>query len=86
MIRESFMTVAEQFGLTGENAPRFTAFAATEERLLRQMDCEHHAAPFVERPYLLPCEQAEIFHIIILLFRYRTMIDPVSAARSMHIF
>jgi N-acetylglutamate synthase-like GNAT family acetyltransferase len=40
LIRESFATVARQFGITKENAPRFTAFATTEERLLRQFD-EH---------------------------------------------
>ena len=34
VIRESFMTVAEEFGFTEENAPRFTAFATTEERLM----------------------------------------------------
>ena len=33
IIRESFITVATDFDLTIENAPRFTAFAATEERL-----------------------------------------------------
>jgi ribosomal protein S18 acetylase RimI-like enzyme len=36
LIQESFATVAEQFSLTAENAPRFTAFATTEGRLLRQ--------------------------------------------------
>ena len=41
VIRRSFQTVADEFGFTEENAPRFTAFATTEERLLRQMDCEH---------------------------------------------
>lgn len=40
VIKRSFMTVAEQFGLTEQNAPRFTAFATTEERLLRQMENE----------------------------------------------
>lgn len=40
VIRESFATVAEEFGLTEENAPRFTAFATTEERLLWQMEGE----------------------------------------------
>ena len=34
------MTIAEQFGFTIENAPRFTAFAMTEERLLYQTDNE----------------------------------------------
>lgn len=30
VIRDSFSTVANEFGLTAENAPRFTAFATTE--------------------------------------------------------
>lgn len=33
VIRTSFATVAEEFGFTEENAPRFTAFATTYERL-----------------------------------------------------
>lgn len=33
LIRRSFGTVAEEFGFTEENAPRFTAFATTAERL-----------------------------------------------------
>ncbi len=33
VIRESFKTVADELGFTEENAPRFTAFATTEERL-----------------------------------------------------
>ena len=41
VIRESFLTVADDFGLTEENAPRFTAFATTEERLIWQMENEH---------------------------------------------
>ena len=41
VIRKSFRTVADEFGFTEENAPRFTAFAATEERLRWQMDSEH---------------------------------------------
>lgn len=36
VIRESFGTVAAEFGLTQENAPRFTAFAVTAERLEAQ--------------------------------------------------
>ncbi|MCM1335399.1 MAG: GNAT family N-acetyltransferase [Bacteroides sp.] len=36
VIRESFLTVAEEFGFTEENAPRFTAFSVTEERLKQQ--------------------------------------------------
>lgn len=41
VIRNSFQTVADEFGFTEENAPRFTAFATTEERLLWQLDGEH---------------------------------------------
>ena len=41
IIRKSFQTVADEFGFTVENAPRFTAFATTGERLLSQMDGEH---------------------------------------------
>ena len=37
IIRKSFKTVADDFGFTMENAPRFTAFATTEERLYWQM-------------------------------------------------
>lgn len=33
VIQESFATVADEFGFTVENAPRFTAFATTAERL-----------------------------------------------------
>ena len=40
LIRRSFRTVAEEFGFTPENAPRFTAFAVTGDRLARQMDGE----------------------------------------------
>ena len=36
VIRDSFFTVAEEFGITEENAPRFTAFATTRERLMWQ--------------------------------------------------
>lgn len=41
VIRKSFLTVAEEFGFTPENAPRFTAFAATEDRLYWQLESEH---------------------------------------------
>lgn len=40
VIRESFMTVAEEFGFTTENAPRFTAFSISKERLLWQFENE----------------------------------------------
>ena len=41
LIRKSFQTVADEFGFTRENAPRFTAFSTTEERLIWHMDSEH---------------------------------------------
>lgn len=40
VICKSFMTVADEFGFTTENAPRFTAFATTEERLNYQLEQE----------------------------------------------
>lgn len=41
VIRKSFATVAEEFGFTEENAPRFTAFAVTTERLEWHKNHEH---------------------------------------------
>ncbi len=41
LIRSSFMTVADEFGFTNENAPRFTAFAVSDDRLYWHMDKEH---------------------------------------------
>jgi len=41
VIKESFLTVADEFGITVENAPRFTAFATTEERLKWHLTGEH---------------------------------------------
>ena len=41
VIKDAFMTVANEFGFTMENAPRFTAFAMNEERLRWQMEQEH---------------------------------------------
>ena len=41
VIRESFGTVAKELGFTEENAPRFTAFATTKERLDGQLNEEH---------------------------------------------
>lgn len=38
IIRESFATVAAEFGITPENAPRFTAFAADAARLEWQLN------------------------------------------------
>lgn len=40
VIKNSFLTVANEFGFTVENAPRFTAFATTEQRLLWQLNNE----------------------------------------------
>ena len=37
VICKSFMTLADEFGFTIENAPGFTAFATTEERLIYQL-------------------------------------------------
>ena len=41
VIRESFSTVANEFGFTAENASRFTAFATTEKRLNWHLTGEH---------------------------------------------
>ena len=41
VIKESFLTVADELGYTAENAPRFTAFATTEDRLVHQLKNEH---------------------------------------------
>ena len=41
LIRSSFMTVAAEFGITRENAPRFTPFAVSDDRLYRHLDEEH---------------------------------------------
>lgn len=41
VIRESFLTVADELGFTVDNAPCFTAFAMTEDRLLNQLQNEH---------------------------------------------
>lgn len=41
VIRRSHRTVADEFGFTEENAPRYVAFATDENRLLWHMDQEH---------------------------------------------
>lgn len=41
LITKSFMTVANELGFTKANAPRFTAFATTSDRLYWQMDNEN---------------------------------------------
>ncbi|MDD2268668.1 MAG: GNAT family N-acetyltransferase [Eubacteriales bacterium] len=38
VIKDSFLTVASEFGITQENAPRYVAFATTDERLLWQFN------------------------------------------------
>ena len=53
VIKESFYTVAREFDITVENAPRFTAFATTEERLYFQLEDEH-------RPMYAYFEEGEI--------------------------
>lgn len=62
VIRESFMTVANEFGFTRENAPRFTAFATTEERLYQQFDDE-------QRPMYVFIDDNRICGYYSLLFR-----------------
>lgn len=41
VVRRSFMTVADEFGFTPENAPLFVAFAMTAEKLTDQLDEQH---------------------------------------------
>lgn len=41
VIRNSFLSVADEFGFTRDNAPGFTAFAISEDRLYYQLDNEH---------------------------------------------
>lgn len=41
VIRESFQTVADAFGITAESAPRFTAFSTNSERLYWHLEEEH---------------------------------------------
>lgn len=41
VVRKSFQTVADEFGFTRENAPRFVAFATDTEKLQDQLDNQH---------------------------------------------
>ena len=41
VIQRSHQTVADEFGFTKENAPRYVAFATDENRLMWQMEQEH---------------------------------------------
>ena len=66
VIRKSFRTVADEFGFTPENAPGFTAFATTEERLVRQLEEQHRMMYLAEEDgeicgyySLLPGEKEE---------------------------
>ena len=53
VIRKSFVTVADEFGFTVENAPGFTAFSTTEDRINGQLNGEH-------RPMYVYCEDGAI--------------------------
>ena len=41
VIRTAFKTVADEFGFTEENAPRFTAFATDDKKIYYQFSEEH---------------------------------------------
>ncbi len=41
VIRKSFQTVADEFGITEENGARFTAYATTESRINWHLNGEH---------------------------------------------
>ena len=53
VIRSAFATVADEFGFTAENAPRFTAFATNEQRLRWHLAQEH-------RPMYVYCIDGKI--------------------------
>lgn len=62
VIRESFKTVADKLGFTAENAPRFTAFATTEERLVWHLLGE-------KRPMYAYCDKGAIVGYYSLLLQ-----------------
>lgn len=62
LIKEGFSTVADEFGFTIENAPRFTAFATTEERLKWHLENE-------KRPMYVFCENGNIVGYYSLLLQ-----------------
>lgn len=62
VICDSFITVANEFGFTVENAPRFTAFAATEDRLNWHLQGEH-------RPMYAFCDNGAIVGYYSLLLQ-----------------
>lgn len=45
VIRDSFLTVAKEFGFTVENAPGFTAFSTTKEKITQQF--QEHRPMFI---------------------------------------
>ena len=53
VIRESFMTVAREFGFTKEGSPRFTGHAINNDRLYYQFDIE-------KRPMFALCDCGRI--------------------------
>lgn len=62
VIRSSFLTVANEFGFTAENASRFTAFATTEDRLEWHLLGEH-------RPMYVFCDKDTIVGYYSLLLQ-----------------
>lgn len=62
VIKNSFQTVADELGFTVENAPRFTAFATTEERLNWHLNGEH-------RPIFAYCDDDAIVGYYSLLLQ-----------------
>ena len=59
VIRRSHRTVADEFGFTPENAPRYVAFATDENRLSWQMDKEHRLM-FLDEENGVICEFASL--------------------------
>lgn len=68
VIKQSFKTVADEFGFTEENAPKFTAFATTEERLLWHLNGEH-------RPMFVFEENGKILDTIRYCYRIITNVN-----------
>ncbi len=62
VIRDSFLSVANEFGFTAENASRFTAFATTEDRLKWHLIGEH-------RPMYVFCDKDTIVGYYSLLLQ-----------------
>lgn len=62
VIRKSFMTVADELGFTIDNAPRFTAFATTKDRIEWHLNGEH-------RPMYAYCQDGAIVGYYSLLLQ-----------------